>query len=137
LTATTDEPTCTLYAFYDDPETPGIDLLPAASHIRTSSDVEAQMNFSLAPAATVMVTGHLRPVESARYIRGYSYEVVDPEEGDVLRFEGYTLIYGTGMNVQSYYLGLDSSVVVVGLVRGRCPGRGPLQAIRLIRVPVR
>ncbi|MCW3978566.1 MAG: hypothetical protein NWF12_02350, partial [Candidatus Bathyarchaeota archaeon] len=75
--------------------------------------VEAQMNFSLAPAATVMVTGHLRPVESARYIRGYSYEVVDPEEGDVLRFEGYTLIYGTGMNVQSYYLGLDSSVVVV------------------------
>lgn len=113
LTATTDEPTCTLYAFFDDPETKGIDLLPAASHIRTSSDVRAQMNFSLAPAATVMITGHLQPVESARHIKGYSYEVVDPEEGDVLRFDDYTLIYGTGMNVQSYYLGLDSSVVVV------------------------
>ncbi len=113
LTATTDEPTCTLCAFFDDPETKGIDLLPAASLIRTSSDVEAQMNFSLSPAATVMVTGHLRPVESARYVRGYSYEVINPEEGDVLRFDGYTLIYGTGMNVQSYYLGLDSAVVVV------------------------
>jgi hypothetical protein len=113
LTATTEELRCTLYAFYDDPEAPGMDLLPAATHINTVSDVESQLNFTLVPAATVVVVGQLRPVEASRGIRGYSFEVVDHEDGKVLHYDGYTLIYGTGMNVQNFYLGLSPSVVLV------------------------
>jgi len=113
LRASTDEATCTLYAFYDDPETRGVDLLPATHLVRTGSDVIEQVNFTLLPAATIVVIGQLRPIESARDIRSYAFEVVDPESGRVLRLGDYALVYGTGMNVQNFYLGLNSSTVVV------------------------
>jgi len=113
LVASTDEPVCTLYAFYDDPETPGVDLLPSAESVKTDSDVQKQVNFTLVPAATVNIMGQIRPIESSTNIQRYAFEVVDPSRGNVLRVDGFNLIYGTGMNVQSYFLGLDPSTVIV------------------------
>jgi len=113
LKAMTGEPTCTLYAFYDDPETPGVDLLPAACNIGTASDAYEQVNFTLIPAATIVIVGQLRPVESVRDVRSYSFEVIDPKGGKVIHFGDYFLVYGTGMNVRNFYLGLNSSMVIV------------------------
>jgi len=113
LEALTDEPLCHLYAFYDDPEAPGIDLLPSAKAISTETETSARVNFTLVPAATVCVIGQPRPIESSTRILRYAFEVVDPSSGRLLRFGDYSLTYGTGMNVQSYFLGLDPSTVIV------------------------
>ena len=113
LEASTNEPLCHLYAIYDDPKTPGIDLLPSSKAIKTETEVSERANFTLVPAATVRVIGQPRPIESSTVIQRYAFEVVVPSTGRPLRFDDYSLTYGTGMNVQSYFLGLDPSTVIV------------------------
>jgi len=113
IEASVDETSCTLYAFYDDPDTPGIDLMPASVAISTTEDVQRIINFTLLPAATVRVEGQIRPIKSTSSISKYAFEVVDPETGAVQRIDDYTLVYGTGMNVQGYFLDLDSRTIIV------------------------
>jgi hypothetical protein len=113
VNASTDETVCTLYAFYDDPDTPGVDLLPSAKIVRTISDISEQINFTLVPAATINIIGQLRPVESTNYIRKYAFEVVDPSTEVLILIGDYKLVYGTGMNVQNYFLDLDPSTIIV------------------------
>lgn len=113
LDATTDEQSCQLYAFYDDPETSSYDLLPMQKRLQTDTDLTAYINFTLEPAATVNVTGQFRPMDSTTPIRKFALEVVDPVNGRTIQSGEYGLIYGTGMNVQSYFLGLDPMTIIV------------------------
>jgi hypothetical protein len=113
LDATTDEQSCQLYAFYDDPETTGYGLLPAQKRLQTDSDLTAYINFTLKLAATVNVTGQFKPMDSTTPIRKFALEVVDPVNGSTMQSGEYGLIYGTGMNVQSYFLGLDPMTIIV------------------------
>ncbi len=113
----TTESTCTLYAFYDDPSSDGFEYMPYALGITTDSDVEELLEIVLQPAATILVVGQLRPMESTSNILTKAFEVVDPEDGHVLSYGAFSLIYGTGMNVQSYFLGLDSSTLIVPIDR--------------------
>jgi hypothetical protein len=113
LEASTRESDCTLYALYDDPETPGVDLLPEARKVDTSERVVARFNFTLAPAATVVLTGQLRPVEVSKDVSWYMYKVVDPGTAEVLFSGECALVYGTDTEAESRRLGLDSSTVVV------------------------
>ena len=113
LSATTTEDFCQLYAFYDDPDTDGYDLLPSQRRLDTGEDTTLSINFTLQPAATVRVTGQLKPVESTRKITKYAFEVVDTLEGRVIELGEYRLTYGIGMNVQSYFLDLDTMTLIV------------------------
>ncbi len=113
LEAETDEKYCELYAFYDDPKTKGCDLLPSQRRLETGSDLTAYINFTLEPAATVYVTGQFKPMDSTIQIRKYALEVVDQVDGATMKSGGYAMIYGTGMNVQSYFLGLDPMTLIV------------------------
>jgi hypothetical protein len=113
LSATTTEMSCQLYAFYDDPDIEGYDLLPSQTRLETDEDLTVCVNFTLQPAATVQVTGQLKPVESTKKITKFAFDVMDPVEGKVVQLEEYRLIYGTGMNVQSYFLDLDPSTLIV------------------------
>ena len=113
LSATTTEVSCQLYAFYDDPDTEGFDLLPSQVRLDTGEDSTYFVNFTLQPAATVRVTGQLKPVESTKKITKFAFEVVDPVEGKAIQQGEYRLTYGTGMNVQSYFLGTDPTTLIV------------------------
>jgi len=101
-----------LYAFFDDPGTPGFDLLPSST-LLTAGSMSAQINFTLTRAATLVIEGQLRPVESTQDIKNVAFDVVDPESHTMLYSGNYTLRYGTGRSAQNYYLGLDPSIVVV------------------------
>ena len=100
LFATTTEASCQLYVHYDDPETEGYDLLPTLRRLSTSEDLNVSIDFTLKPAATVLIKGQLKPMESTKMITKHALEVVDPLTGNVLQFGEYRLVYGTGMNVQ-------------------------------------
>ncbi|TEU11547.1 carboxypeptidase regulatory-like domain-containing protein, partial [Candidatus Bathyarchaeota archaeon] len=113
LSATTTQGFCQLYAFYDDPDTDGYDLLPSQRRLDTGEDTTLSVNFTLQPAATVRVTGQLKPVESTRKVTKYAFEVVDALEGRVIELGEYRLTYGTDMNVQSYFLDLDTMTLIV------------------------
>jgi hypothetical protein len=102
-----------LYAFYDDPDTDGYDLLPSQRRLDTGEDMMLNVNFTLQPAATVRVTGELKPVEFTRKVTGYAFEVVDSLDGRIIEFGEYRLIYGTGMHVQSSSLDLDPMTLIV------------------------
>ncbi len=113
LLATTTESYCLLYAFHDDPDTDGYDLLPSQRRLDTEEDATLSVSFTLQPAATVRVTGQLKPVESTSKITKYAFEVVDALDGRVIQLGEYRLTYGTGMNVQSYFLDLDTMTLIV------------------------
>jgi hypothetical protein len=117
LEASTRESDCVLYALYDDPETPGVDLLPEARKVDTSDRVVNRFNFTLAPAATVVLTGQLRPVEVSKDVLWYMYKVVDPGTAEVLFSGECALVYGTDTEAESRRIGLDSSTVVVPATR--------------------
>jgi hypothetical protein len=113
LQAITTEVSCQLFVFYDDPDTEGFDLLPAQKHLTTVEDLNASIDFTLEPAATVWVTGQLKPMESTSRINRYALEVVDPYSGHVIQSGEYRLVYGTGMNVQSYFLDQPPTLLIV------------------------
>ena len=115
LHVTTTETSCQLFVFYDDPDTEGYDLLPAQKHLSTNEDLKVSVDFTLEPAASVWVTGQLKPMESTSRVSKYSLEVVDPSTEAVIKFGEYSLRYGTGMNVQSYFLGLPPTMLIVPL----------------------
>jgi hypothetical protein len=115
LQASTSETTCQLYVFHDDPETEGYDLLPGLESLVTLEDLDARFDFSLEPGATVRVTGQLKPMESTSKVNRYALEAVDPSTGTVIQSGDYRLVYGTGMNVQSYFLDLPSTTLIVPL----------------------
>ena len=115
LQTTTTEASCQLYVFYDDPGTEGYNLLPAQKHLSTGEDLIASVDFTLEPAATVWVTGQLKPMELTSRINRYTLEVVDPSTGGVILSGEYRLRYGTGMNVQNYYLDLPARMLIVPL----------------------
>lgn len=115
LQATATEASIQLFVFYDDPDTEGYDLLPAQKSLATGEDLNARVDFTLEPAATVWVTGQLKPMESTRRINRYALEAVDPSTGAVFQSGDYRLVYGTGMNVQSYYLDLPPMMLIVPL----------------------
>ena len=113
LRATTTEASCQLFVFHDDPDSEGYDLLPAQKGLSTGEDLNASVDFTLEPAATVRITGQLKPMESTRKINRYALEVVDPSTGAPIQSGEYRLRYGTGMNVQSYFLGLPPTILIV------------------------
>ncbi|UCD45489.1 MAG: ABC transporter permease [Candidatus Bathyarchaeota archaeon] len=113
LKASTDEETCMMYAYLDDPATPGVDMMPAVRSIATTGDLAEQVNFTLVHAATVHVRGQLRYIESTNVITKYAFEVMDPTTGAVMRVDDHALIYGADREALNSILDIDPGLVIV------------------------
>lgn len=100
-----------LYVVHGDPETGVYGYLPQMKEIRT--DGERRVNFSLAPAATVVMVGQIKPVETTRTIRLYTMTALDPATGDQLEAGNLTLIYGSANQAISGDLGLSPNTLIL------------------------
>ena len=72
-----------------------VNFMPATVEVSVEQNLTKQVNFTLGPAATVILRGRLTALESSESMRRYTYEVVDPINGSVLKDGGYKLVYGS------------------------------------------
>ena len=102
-----------LYAVYilaDDNVTAGIDYLPSQAEAEPDGD---ELEFTLAPAASLVIEGDLQFVESEEMPLSVVYSVLDPDTGGIMEISGLPLVYGSGPESQSSFLGLDPSHLIV------------------------
>lgn len=110
------EPTrdkASIYAVHGDPETGAYSHLPQLKEI--STDGERRTNFTLPPAATVVMAGQIKPVETTRTIRLYTVKALDPATGAQLKAGNLTLIYGSASQAVSGDLGLNPDTLILPL----------------------
>ena len=108
------EPTrdkASIYAVHGDPETGVYSHLPQLKEI--STDGERKVNFTLPPAATVVMVGQIKPVETTRTIRLYTVKALDPTTGAQLKAGNLTLIYGSASQAVNSDLGLSPDTLIL------------------------
>jgi ABC-type lipoprotein release transport system permease subunit len=110
------EPTgYTIYAYYDDPSTPGFDYVPARKSIQAPSSGSFEMAFELWEGASMILDGEPLFVETTESPSS-SYSVSEPDSGELMQFGEYPLSYGEGVSPTpnlNYFLGLNQSYLVV------------------------
>ena len=111
LEADTSTARLTLYATYDDPGTENYDCLPQARLLAGAESYAA--DFTLSPAATIQMTGQIKPVETTNTIRFYTVSALDPSTGDRLKSGDLTLEYGSGTRTINGVLGLDPDTIIL------------------------
>jgi hypothetical protein len=100
----------TLYAFADD-ERPGYEYLPSRSELTASGVDEVLM--TLAPAASLVMEGDIQFVAAEDLPSSVLYSLIDPSSGEVLEINGFPLVYGSGPESQSPFVGLEGNHIVV------------------------
>ena len=100
-----------LYAFADDEEKPGYEYLPSRSDATASGVDEVVM--TLSPAASLILEGDIQFVESEDLPSSVMYSVIDPSSGEVMEPNGFPLIYGSDLESQSPFIGLEGNHIIV------------------------
>ena len=103
---------CRVYAFYDNVSSPGFDYVPAFWNSQISGVANA--TFGLEPAASVIVDGSIRFIESDRPSDNVRFIVSIPNENSVIGQAGNVRGYGSKLQVHDF-LGLDANCVIVPL----------------------
>jgi len=98
-----------VYAYYDDPRSPGFDYVPAFQDTYLSG--EMNLTFVLKPGASLVVEGEFRFVETSQPTDLFTFTVIDPSTGFRLD-EDCVYDYGS-KNVVHDFLGLGSKHIVV------------------------
>jgi len=101
-----------IYAYYDDPSTPGFDYLPAMKRLFPVTGT-INVSFSLVPGATVEVKGEIMMVNYSEASEEYLFTVYNSETREVLRSGDYILRYGTIHPSESDFMSLDPQVLIV------------------------
>lgn len=96
-----------IYAYYDDPLTPGFDYVPSVKRIQTPPSGELNITFELWEGATMFLEGEALFVETTETPQ-ISYSVLDPDSA-VIQFGEYTLKYGNNQDSLPESEGHDSS----------------------------
>lgn len=99
-----------VYAYYDDPSSPGFDYVPAFQSVYLSG--EKNMTFVLRPGASLSIGGQLRLVESARPSSDFVFTVIDPVTGSRPDLGGYVYDYGTGPPCHNFLRSDPRQVIV-------------------------
>ncbi|KON30575.1 hypothetical protein AC482_03485 [miscellaneous Crenarchaeota group-15 archaeon DG-45] len=102
---------CSVYVFADDPSTPGVDYLPDRAEAEPANGRE--LSFRLVSAASLVLEGDIQFVESEELPTSVVYAILDPASEGVVTVSGFPLIYGSGLNAQTPFLGLEPSHLVV------------------------
>ena len=101
-----------MYVYADIPDTSGWDYLPALREILSPAS-NLTMMIELRPGASVIIDNDIQFVDTTTPINIYTYEVVRPDEGKTLDIEGFKLIYGTPENINTHFLDLNASHIIV------------------------
>lgn len=97
-----------VYAYMDAELSAGVDYVPALWDVTVREGVTASYVFNLIPAASIIMDGEIRFVESTKPVSDYGFRVLSP---DGALTDPYIWAYGTGDAVN--VLGLNRSHVVV------------------------
>lgn len=101
-----------IYAYYDDPLTPGFDYVPSMKSIWTPPSGGLNMTFELWEGASMFLEGEALFVETTEPAQS-SYSVLDPDSGNVIKLGEYTLNYGEGTSSHNSLLGLSPNHIIV------------------------
>lgn len=101
-----------LYVHADDPSTPGVDYIPYHAIV---GDVEGDgpLVIELKAGASVVFQGNIQFVDTEELPMRIGYQVVDAETGETLTMDGFLLEYGTSVESQSEFLGIDLDQAIV------------------------
>ena len=101
-----------MYAYADDPRTPGWDYLPAIKEVLPPTG-GINLTVELRPGASVIIEEDIQFVDTTIATTAFTFEVRDLESGEVLDIDGYTLVYGTVVEAQNFFLNLEATYLVV------------------------
>jgi ABC-type antimicrobial peptide transport system permease subunit len=99
-----------VYAFYDDPSSPGFDYVPSYHNVYISGEI--RLRHELQPGGSILTQGVLRIVESVRPSDIFGFTVLDAESGIRPREEGYVYDYGTEPQYHNF-LNIDPTHIIV------------------------
>ena len=102
---------CTVFAYVDDPATPGCDYLPKLYQFSLESGKEANVVFRMTPAASIVFAGDLLFVDSASPPDKWEYKVLPRAE--LPEANGSLLRYGPTITKQYGSIDMNSSHVIV------------------------
>jgi ABC-type lipoprotein release transport system permease subunit len=106
-----DEFLCRVYAYYDNPTSPGYDYLPKLSTLNLKKGEEVNLLFDLVPAASIILEGALLFVDSPHPPETVSFSV-SPEE-KLPGTGGNILTYGTVPEALNHLIDENSSLIIV------------------------
>jgi hypothetical protein len=99
-------------AYYDNPDTEGIDGYPAFVEIN-SINSSNEINFSLQRASTVKLEGPIRLVDSLSSITNYEIKVLEYGSNESIMIDNTDYLYGTGPFSLNTLLQIDSKTIIV------------------------
>lgn len=98
-----------LLAYNDDPTTPGWDYIPALANNKGSA---ISYDFTLFPAASIVITGDIQFVESDKTPNVITFSVTD-KDGKILSPAGFDLRFSVGPGGLLQIPGIPSRTVIV------------------------
>ena len=108
-----------VYAYHLDPNTAGCDYVPEHLSVSAGKGGEAEAMFEMVPAASVVLSGDLLIVDSAKPTT-WTYTVVSEQE--LAGLNRSILTYGSSASSQNSLINLNSSQVIV-------PANTPLKIV--------
>lgn len=102
---------CNLYAYSNDPSSPGYDYLPKQRGFDLGMGKDVEMAFELVPAASVILEGELLIVDSPRPPAAWTFTVLPEKE--LPGINGSILTYGPSASLQNSLLNVNSTHVIV------------------------
>ncbi len=100
-----------IYAYYDDPNSPGYDYLPKYSTFALDKREKTNIDFEMIPAASIIFQGDILLVDSSRSPEQWGFTIVPKEE--LLEIRGLVLTYGMVPESHNYFLNITSNHVIV------------------------
>ncbi len=100
-----------LYAYYNDPNSPGYDYLPQYSTFTLGKEEKTNLEFKLIPAASIIFQGDILLVDSSRSPDQWGFTIVPEKE--LLETRGLVLTYGVVPESHNYFLNITSNHVIV------------------------
>ena len=100
-----------VYVFADDDSTSGVDYLPSRAEAEPPEGGELRL--TLVSAASLVFEGDIQFVESEELPLSVVYVVSDPASDGAMNISGFSLRYGSTPDVQSAFLGLETSHLIV------------------------
>ena len=100
-----------VYAYYDDPHSPGYDYVPQFQSVAIEAEDIINLNFTLFPAASILVEGDLLFVDSSQPTEAFSFTVVTAEQ--LPENKNWIQTYGTTQMSHSHFLNVNPMHVII------------------------
>ena len=102
---------CNVYAYYDDPRSPGCDYIPQLHSFTLETGDEVTLLFEMVPAASILFEGDLLFVDSSRPPESVGFTVIPVEPGS--ECDECILTYGTTATSHSQFINVSHTQVII------------------------